>query len=59
MAKSSIPVDWFTEKLTIEEAETKHMVQLNLDSKTMSVPFGYQNKEWAHFKSLQTVHLVH
>jgi hypothetical protein len=52
MAKSSIPEGWFTEKLTIEEAETKHMVQLNLDSKTVSVPFGYQNKEWAHFKLL-------
>ena len=52
MAKSSIPVDWFTEKLTIEEVEAKHMVELEIDSKTMSVPFGYQNKEWAHFKSL-------
>ena len=52
MAKSSIPEGWFTEKLTIEEAETKHMVQLNLDSKTVSVTFGYQNKEWAHFKLL-------
>jgi hypothetical protein len=52
MSKSSIPVDWFTEKLTIEEAEAKHIVELEIDSKTVSVPFGYQHREWKLFKSL-------
>jgi hypothetical protein len=46
-----VPKEWLKRKITIDEAEKKHMVK----DKRLGpepVPFGFQHKTWVHLKAM-------
>jgi len=42
---TDVPKDWLKTKITVEQAETKHMVQ-NPRPGEKPVPFGFGNEYW-------------